>query len=469
MKRSFTYLLLLGSAFYMSGCTKKRPGQEEPIPKINIPYAQPADGTPVTSSKTVYVPKNIWAVELTNDYDDNNSEYSNIRKVETNNFVYFWAKLYGNDVSGVPNFVLASDELERFYKYYQDNLKFVDKGNSLTDKYKMLVFLRNVADQTAYGGGAADSVGVLWLPTTRLQETPASTFAHELGHSFQYMVHANGDWGFSSNPTGGKGQAIYEMTSQWMLWQVYPNWMTIENYHVVNFMANTHMAFMHEDMRYASPFVLQYWADKHGIDFIAKIWRQATRGEDPIATYKRLNNITQTQFNNEMFDAARRFVTWDIALIKPTEGAKYANTHATDLNAKGDGWYQITPGKAPQNYGYNAIKLTVPAAGTKVTVDFKGLTNVPGYRAVQTDKAGWRYGFVAYKNDGNRVYSNVYANAQGTGEITVPADTKFLWLVVSGAPTQHWEHIWDDDVNTDEQWPYQVKLTGTSIDPAMIK
>lgn len=36
------------------------------------------------------------------------------------------------------------------------------------------------------------------------------------------------------------------------------------------------------------------------------------------------------------------------------------------------------------------------------------------------------------------------------------------WLVISGAPTEHWRHAWDDNDANDEQWPYQVKFSGTN-------
>ena len=46
-------------------------------------------------------------------------------------------------------------------------------------------------------------------------------------------------------------------------------------------------------------------------------------------------------------------------------------------------------------------------------------------------------------------------------EFTVPAGTQKLWFVVTGAPTKHWRHAWDDDASNDEQWPYQVRFEGT--------
>lgn len=55
---------------------------------------------------------------------------------------------------------------------------------------------------------------------------------------------------------------------------------------------------------------------KHGIEFIGKLWREARRPEDPIEAYQRITGVNQETFNDEMFDAARRFVNWDIDGIK---------------------------------------------------------------------------------------------------------------------------------------------------------
>ncbi|WP_447643102.1 MULTISPECIES: DUF6055 domain-containing protein [Chitinophagaceae] len=108
--------------------------------------------------------------------------------------------------------------------------------------------------------------------------------AHELGHVFQSFVIADGGVGFSTT-----GQSMYEMTSQYMLWQVYPEWLTFENYHLKAFLNLTHLAFLHEDNMYHSPFVLEYWSEKHGQDFVGKLWRSAQKGEDAVMTYKRIN------------------------------------------------------------------------------------------------------------------------------------------------------------------------------------
>ncbi|WP_429397500.1 DUF6055 domain-containing protein [Mucilaginibacter lappiensis] len=57
----------------------------------------------------------------------------------------------------------------------------------------------------------------------------------------------------------------------------------------------------------------------------------------------------------------------------------------------------------------------------------------------------------------------------GAADFTVPANTAYLWLVVSGSPTRHWEHISDGNANNDEEWPYQIKLSGTTLHSSVIK
>ena len=418
--------------------------------------------------KEVLIPQHITRVPETNDFNNPDSEFSFKHSKSTDNFVLFWAKEYGDDPMSntVTNRRFNVDEVlkecDRFYDYYVNTMKWVDKDKSYATKYKFLLFVIGGTGGTAFGGDIDNKIGAFWTPATRINHGPYGVVAHELGHSFQALVRADGAASF----TGG---SIHEMTSQWMLWQVYPEWMTFENYHLNDWMKATHLAFLHEDNQYHSAQVLEYWSEKHGVEFIGKMWREVKRGEDPVMTYQRLTGINQEKFNDEIFDAARHFVTWDMPRIEKV-AARYANQHFTSITAVSDGWYQIATNKVPQNYGYNAIQLNVPSAGTKVSLDFKGIVGAEGFSSVHPEKAGWRYGFLASKEDGSRVYGDIYSKAPGTGEFTVPANTKFLWLVVSGAPTEHWIHVGrrgrggnaDTTANTTEQWPYQFKLTGTT-------
>ncbi len=410
------------------------------------------------NEKETYIPAKVWRVPDNNDYSNNESEYSHQRKVESDNIVIFWAKEFGNDPTQNTEVTkrfdphVAIKECERFYAYYVNNLKLVQKGKSLTDKYKILFYVIGGTEQTAFGGGAENKVGILWTPAVRMNKVPYGALAHELGHSFQYLAS-------NDNGTGLRG-AIMEMSAQYMLWQVYPEWMTFENYHLVSFMKKTHYAFLHPTNMYHTPYVIEYWSNKHGIEFFGKLLREVKKDEDPVMVYKRITNRSQEQFNDEMFDASRRFITWDLKRIEKV-ASKYANQHTTKFETVKDGWHRIAESNCPQNYGYNGIKLKVPAGGTSITLDFKGIAGAEGFRAIKTDKAEWRYGFVAVKENGKRTYSETYSNPNGSATFKVPTGTAFLWLVVSGAPKEHWQVSGKDENN--EQWPYEIKLQGTEL------
>lgn len=420
--------------------------------------------------KELYLPAKAEFVPDSNDYGNDESEYSFKRMVQSTNIAIFWSKEYKDDPMKNPdekkrfNVDDVLSECERFYNYYVNELKLVQKGKSLTDKYKMIIYVFGGNEGTAFGGGEEDKIGIIWSPATRINKAPYGALAHEMTHCFQYLASIDDGHG----PMG----TIMEMSAQYALWQVYPEWMTFENYHLVAFMKGTHYAFLHPSNMYHSPYVLEYWSNMHGKEFFSNLCRATQNGEDPVMTYKRINSLTQEEFNDEMFDASRRFITWDMKRIEKV-AKQYANQHYCLLNDIGDGWYRIDSLNCPQNYGYNGIKLKVPAAKTKVILNFKGIAGSEGYSAVKTDKAGWRYGFLASLKNGKRVYGDVFREVNGTATFIVPKNTEYLWLVVSGAPTEHWPIVmrWDSaaDDNPEEQWPYQIKLSGTTPDDSVIK
>lgn len=409
-------------------------------------------------AKKLYIPAKVWSVPDNNDYDAADSEYSYKRMVESDNIVMFWSKEYGNDPIKNADSTKSFDpkkaivECERFYDFYVNDLKLVQKGKSVSDKYKLLIYVFGGTENTAFGGGEEDKIGILWTPATRINKTPYGALAHEIGHSFQYMS--------SADSKTGPGGPVMEMSAQYMLWQVYPEWMTFENYHLKDFLKGTHYAFLHPANMYHSPYVLEYWSNKQGIEFWGNLCRSTQKGDDVVMTYKRMNKLSQEQFNDEIFDADRKFITWDLKRVE--EVAKpYRNLHTTKLNPIDGGWYQIDATNCPQDYGYNGIKLDVPVAETKIKLNFKGLVGVQGYNAAPKDKAGWRYGFLASLKDGSRVYSEVFKKNEGEAEFKIPENTEFLWLVVSGAPTEHQKHTRDNDKEKYRGFPYKVKFVNT--------
>jgi len=434
------------------------------------------ESTPQADSteKELYLPKSPGRGQGVNDYNDPNSEYCFGRSVQGDNIAIFWSKEYGDDPMKNPdanktfdvNYMLS--ECERYYKTYVDDLKLVVKGKSVSDKYKLVVLVIGGPGGTAFGGGDGD-VATLSTPATRVNKPPYGVLAHEMVHSFQHLSRCDG---------AGMGGINAEMGAQHGLWQNLPDWMTFENYHLVAFMDRTHLAFDHYENMYHTAQVMEYWVFKHGRDLYGRMMRSGERG-DSVTVYKKMFNLTQEQFNDEMFDAYRRFMTWDIPRIEKV-AHQYANQHHTKLNDANDGWYQIAESKCPQNYGYNGIKLKAPAAGTNVVLNFKGIVQE------KAEKAGWRYGFLASLKDGKRVYGNLGKNPQDAAAFQVPENTEYLWLVVMGAPKEHTAggmrrgmgrrrgrggsgEGGGSGENNIEQWPYQIKLTGTSIDESFIE
>jgi hypothetical protein len=427
---------------------------------MNVQFATKLKA-PATGVKSIYLPYWIYDgaagtyfSESSAQYADSTSRFSTKRMMETDNFVFLWEKGYGNDPSKAPsgyrvNVATLLKNLEGMYAFYRDSLKFVDKGSSLTDQYKMVVYLFYDKDfGTVFGSGSDNKVGVMLLYPSRVQSGPYGALAHELGHAFQYMVQADGHAGLQGT--------AWEMTSQFMLWRYYPTWPTFESYHVSAFLNQTYLAFMHSDNQYHSPFVLEYWTDLHGQTFIGKLWKSAQSGEDFVSAYKRINTMTQSTFCDEMFDGARRFITWD--LKRGNTIKQFANQHHSKLNAIENGWYQVDASNAPQNYGYNGMRLNLPVKDHNVEVAFIGLTAGTQYHFAGKPYAGWRYGFVVQKRDGTREYSPIYSAKTDTVKYEVPDNASYLWFVVMGAPTTHFAAG-----DTPGQWPYKVRFGNTNL------
>ncbi|NLE31634.1 MAG: hypothetical protein GX619_01220, partial [Bacteroidales bacterium] len=178
-------------------------------------YTQPQEAAKqsfnieANTTKQVYYPYWIYdgaagkyITQTAADYAKPESRFSTARMKQTDNIVFFWETGYGDnpETASVGYRVALTDileQLEAMYAFYRDDLAFVQKEPSLTDQYKMVAFLfYNKEWGTVYGSGADDKVGVVLLYPSRIQSAPYGALAHELGHSFQYMVGADGKVGF---------------------------------------------------------------------------------------------------------------------------------------------------------------------------------------------------------------------------------------------------------------------------------
>lgn len=424
------------------------------------------------AQKQVYIPRFITNENM--DLNNPSSQWCHARSRQTDDIVVFWEAGFGTDPSlATGDYKVDMNTLigvaTKAYGVYRDSLKFAVKGSSVTDKYKLMIFLLYSTEWAAYGSGQDELVGTLHVNPAAARID--NVLAHEIGHCFEYITGCDtqGGWryGFGANGSGGNG--FWEQCAQWMSFKVYPDQQFIEG-DFSNYVKNNHLHIIHESPRYANFFVQDYWTYKRGKTFMARLWRDSRRPEDPIEAYKRINAINQEQFNDEMYEHAARLTTWDLPAIK-AYGANYINSRAqVAMNLTSDKYWMVAPAVCPENYGYNSIKLNAPAQETQVTVRFRGKAGETGYRALNVAKGGWRYGFVALLQNGTRVYSSVgtakvtnSVNPEQSLSFTCPANCTKLWLVVSGSPQEHWKHAWDDDNTNDEQWPYQVQFDNTNL------
>ena len=168
------------------------------------------------AGKTVYLPKNLSTVPEGNNFNDNNSEYSNKRSYQSANFVMYWSKEYGDnpmanqDISKRFDIKRLLIESERFYAYYAKTLKVIIEGRSISDKHKIIFLITGGENNTAYAWGGEDKVGILWTPASRINKEPYGVIAHELGHVFQFFANID------HNKTSFNG-TINEMGAQYLL------------------------------------------------------------------------------------------------------------------------------------------------------------------------------------------------------------------------------------------------------------
>ena len=397
----------------------------------------------VSAQKKVYIPEDLRGMDLTAD----TSQWSYQRSIETPDLIFMWQRGFGQDLTNPPlldgkPMAFRLDDLryrvQHFYHFFRDTLKWVN-GPSKADRYKMMVMINYSNDGTAYGGTYDNFIGALWVAPNRIQDRKMNCLAHELGHSFQAQIMADsiGEcWG---------GTGFFEMTSQWMLWQVNPDWLTDENYHFEAFKKLTHKAFLHMENIYHSPYVIQWWSDLHGRESIAELFRQGKRGEDPASTYMRMYGMSQAAFCDEMFRGYQHLMDFDFQHARK-ETRPYACTFDTELQDNGKGWF--APKDIPEGYGFNAIRLddrvNLQAKSFKLRIKGNNL----------------RYGFVGVTTDGECLYSAVNAT---TMRVSKDKQLRHLYLVVMGAPQRH-EEVFVKDATDPQaynyrQFPYAFKIS----------
>lgn len=361
------------------------------------------------AGKEIYIPNDL----RDNDFTDKESKWSYARCAYTDDVIVFWEKPFGDDLSKAPaleghNMTVDLQNLlgriQSFYDYYKNDMKFIKPGSN-ADKYRMMVMLNYSLEGTAYGGDYDGVIGALWIAPNRVQDKKLNCIAHELGHSFQSQISCDKQgeaWG---------GGGIFEMCSQWMLFNVNPEWPTDENYHWKDFIKNANLRFLAGENIYHSPYVLEYMSQKHGLTVIADLFRNGKRGEDAASTYMRMFNLSNEDFAKECVDCYSRLITFDFK-GKHEQNKKYAGEF---LNRE--------PLEA---FGANVLKLDNSKNHKNIKVKFQGEDD--------PQKAGYAYRLVAVNDKAEATYSEICTKNKGSIKMTLPADTKNVYLVVTAFP-----------------------------------
>lgn len=464
------------------------------------------------AQKTMYIPqewRNRTDTLIYAESDPNNQyTWSKSRSKETDNVIILWDKYYGNTnpSNAASTYKVDIDDLaektEAFYDLEINKLGFVDKDNSNLSKYKVMVLLNHTADWVCYGGGYDYQVPALWLSPSTCKPVGQSV-AHEVGHSFHYMCYSEAsEHGTLSNvQTGfhsgvGSGSVTWEQTAQWQSLQSYPELMYSQSHTVFK---NSHnYAMTHEWQRYQSYWFFYYLCQKYNdIQTVAKVWNQPeTSVVDFNQALMDLKQLSSDDLFKLYYDYASRLATWDLDVCEPYRDS-YIGDFTYRCSLVGDSVYRVALASCPQSTGFNIIPLTVPEAGTEITVNFSALPT--GYSLADSDpaeflngssvyeksgrttyyktakalKRGFRLGYVALMNDGSRQYFNadsVYCkkNARKTEQVsmTLPEGVQKLWFVVVPAPTEYIQHKWDESMSGDDMWPYEFSVEGADLGSA---
>lgn len=432
----------------------------------------------------IYIPK-----EYENqDFFSSEGKWFFGRSAQSEHFIIFWEPGFGEFGETTPSdcqnerYRVDVDELlswaEACYDCYVGTLKFADKGRTILDNTKIDIWLEYTTEWAAYGSGLEDKVGCLWINPDAARDK--STVAHEIGHSFQYIVGCDLLRNKSvTNVTKaafrydiGQGNGFWEQTAQWQAYLMVPS-ETFTNYNFLEYCKNVHKHLLHEDNRYTNYFIHHYWTDRYGMEAVSDVWKAARSPKDAIQVYQELHGLSVAELNAQIYDYAAHVATWDFKGLSDA-GTGYINKFAWNYTREDGVWYKVGANVCPEATGFNIIWLNSVTRGQEVSIEFEGLPNEPGYNSSgNASDAGWTIGFVALGTDKKTRYYSEPAVADMSTDLktsvkwTVPEDALRVWAVVAATPVNYISHKWDDDNSNDRHWPYRFKVEGAS--PVNIK
>lgn len=411
----------------------------------------------VLSQKQIYIPQE-W---LQGGFD-----YSLTRSAESDNFIVFWGPLAGDDPTQAPGDISFNPQnilntAESLYTFYIDTIHFINDDQGLIHQYKIILVMLNTwtdYDGWAYGGNYDGVVGAMWMHPQAASSGP--TLAHEFTHTLQnYTWMMNPGHGFIDSSYVG---FFWETHAEFMALQRYPS-VALE-FDMARWLNTCQFHWSSTRHHYQAFVFLQFIKEKDGIGMINRMWNEANIGEHPLETYKRLKGITQSQLNDLFAEYAMRNVTWDyeigdllrerVSTLNPVFVSH--PTIIPELEDSARQLYKIQNYLAPQDYGYNIIRLyPQQLEGCQKRIVYLNL--IGQYIFPDFGEAGLRFGFVAVNTSGQPRYSEIY-NDHGEESFEMQDDETELYLVVIGAPAHHHNYPWEVGFPKIYRYPYEFKL-----------
>jgi carbonic anhydrase/acetyltransferase-like protein (isoleucine patch superfamily) len=417
----------------------------------------------LTAQKTVYIPE---------EWGRRGIPYSMDRSFQSENFVLFWGEKAGTnptlaptDIRFTPSVVAAT--LESVYAFFMNEIKLIPADKPNISKYKLIIVLNETWNPLANGtaiftgwafGGSYDSrIGAMWIHP---RATNRFTLAHEFTHMMQNMAWIEyPGHGFINNDYVG---SFWETHANFIALKDSPN--QVESTDPARFLSTQHFYWSSARHHYTNWLFLQHIEDEDGMELINRMWRESNIGEHPLQTYKRIKGTDQSGLNDQFGYYAMKNVAFDYSngdeiryAVNSRVDKRYITRRFTVLSEinRYKGRYAVPHILAPQDYGYNLVRI-YPAAGNtdkKFSITFKGHGNSP------SGGAGWRSGFVFIKNNGTVRYSQLFRDGF-EAEMPYEADDKEIYLVVTAAPSVHHNYAWEPGWPKIYRFPWEIRLTG---------
>ncbi|MEH2919581.1 Svx/AvrXca family virulence/avirulence protein [Samsonia erythrinae] len=405
---------------------------------------------------------------------------------QTEHFAFRW----NNNDADRNDVIAAGQKLEQIWDKFINQIQFSEPYCKQTVKYKANIHIDPTFGLS--GGIAGGNTMGMWIGPASLKDNWG--LAHEFTHALQ-------------GQTGSFQNAEGENYVGW-IWESHANWMTHQmdefrgtSAHCSEMLVNyPHIYLGSTRNRYCNWQFMEYLKNRFGYSIINDMWSKAPKiGEsghataDPLSVLRTNMGWSQSEFNDVFGDWAMHNVNWDYVdpdgfdrgrFYRSTYGS-YDTVQPNEFNADRllrttalepvDGAsarrFAVPFDQAPQQLGYNIVRLIPESGATNITVQFHGMvqnqpavTRFPGLKndpaTVPQPHSDWRWGIVAIGADGVSRYSELQRGASATVEnFAIRHDDRGIYMVVMGTPSVMQKIKWDQSYYSLYRYPWMADFT----------